>query len=296
MDKFRADRDPTGYNTLVFDCLDKKEVGRVVQEVMGVPFLAERRMIVVKNLISCKEAGLKEILKEKIEQNAIPDSNVLVVYESEEKYKAKADKELFELLKKEKFTECFSELEPREIRSWVLQEIKERGGEIDEAALRYLLNNYIGDLWGMSLLVDQLVSYSKKINEDAVKLFVSERVDDNIFNLVDAIVAGKKDSAFKMIQAQYRAGNDSGYVFAMILRQFKILLQLKDLEERGGRPDPKALGLHPYVVKKTLPTLSRYSMDDLKRAYNRLLDIDIQTKTGQGDQSLLLDIFVGSLA
>ena len=55
----------------------------------------------------------------------------------------------------------------------------------------------------------------------------------------------------------------------------------------------KKLELHPFVVKKSLPFVKRYSLAEFKAVYDELLMIDIQTKTGQGDQSLLLDIFVG---
>lgn len=295
MDKFRVDRDPSGYNCIVLDCLDKTDAAKVPQEIMAVPFLAERRMIVVKNLIASKDAKLKELISEKVEQKIIPDSNILVVYEVEEKYKSKADKVLFELLKAEKYSECFSLLEGRELSGWVNKAISDGGGKIDGAALQFLVANYNGDMWGLNHIVDQLVAYNSSVTTETVKLFVQEKVDDNIFNLVDAIVAGQKQKAFKMIQAQYNSGNDPGYVFAMVLRQFKILIQLKDVVERGMVPQPKAMGLHPFVVKKTLPVLQKYSMESLKKAYEELLIIDIKTKTGQGNQSVMLDIFVGSL-
>ena len=99
------------------------------------------------------------------------------------------------------------------------------------------------------------------------------------------------------MREQYRLGKDPGYIFVMILRQFKILLELRDLYEREDKLTSdqiaKKLGLHPFVVKKSLPMIKRYTMAELKNIYQQLLDIDIKTKTGQGDQSLMLDLFVG---
>jgi DNA polymerase III delta subunit len=57
----------------------------------------------------------------------------------------------------------------------------------------------------------------------------------------------------------------------------------------------KTLGLHPFVVKKTLPLVRRYPLEKLKDIYEQLLQIDIKTKTGQGSQSELLDLFVGKI-
>ena len=58
----------------------------------------------------------------------------------------------------------------------------------------------------------------------------------------------------------------------------------------------KMLDLHPFVVKKSLPFIKKYSLDKLKDIYNQLLEIDIKTKTGLADQSLLIDLFVGKLS
>jgi DNA polymerase-3 subunit delta len=133
-----------------------------------------------------------------------------------------------------------------------------------------------------------------------VQLFLDEKADDSIFNLVDAIVAGQAKKAYEMIQEQYRKGEDAGYVFAMLLRQFRILLEIRDLYEREDNLQSdalaKKLGLHPFVVKKSLPFVKRYTLQNLKDIYQKLLDIDVKTKTGLGDQSLMLDVFIGQIA
>lgn len=326
IDKFRAERDPAGYNTIMLDCLAKDDISRLVSEIYAAPFLAEKRMVIAKYLISSKETSIKQELIQRISSGSIPESTVLVIYEIEDSFKAKLDKELFDLLLKEKYKEHFRKLEEAELRAWVQQEISARGGTIERNALEYMVANCGSDTWEIHNIICQLVAYAGALTDAAsaalllksgtehapesasgpskippisletVKIFVPESVDDNIFNLVDAIVAGQKQKSFGMIRAQYAAGNDSGYVYSMILRQFKILLQIKDAQMRGLQPDAKKLGIHPFVLKKTMPVVGKYSFEQLKNAYQKLLEIDIQTKTGQGDQSLLLDLFVGSLA
>ena len=56
------------------------------------------------------------------------------------------------------------------------------------------------------------------------------------------------------------------------------------------------LGLHPFVVKKSLPLIKRYTLKELELIYNQLLNLDIKTKTGQGDQRMLIDLFVGKVS
>ena len=128
---------------------------------------------------------------------------------------------------------------------------------------------------------------------------MDEKVDDNIFNLADAIVGGQGKDVFEMMREQYDQGKDVLYLFAMILRQFRILLQIRDFFERDDNPQSdriaKELGLHPFVVKKALPLAKRYSMKELQKIYSDLLDLDAKIKTGRGDQSVLLDVFVARL-
>ncbi len=302
MDKFKLERDPAGYNTTMLDCLAKENASRVISEICAAPFLAEKRMVIAKHVIGSKETAIKEELLKRISAGTIPETTVLVIYEAEDSYKAKLDKELFDILQKEKYKEHFKKLEPAELKAWILQEITARGGSIQNNALEYVAANGSSDTWELSNILDQMVAYARakspekgEITLEIVKLFIPEAVDDNIFNLVDAIIAGQKEKSFAMIRAQYNTGEDSGYVFSMILRQFRILLQIKDAQARGIQPDAKAMGLHPYVLKKTMSGVQKYSFENLKTEYEKLLDIDIQTKTGSGNQSLMLDIFVGSL-
>jgi DNA polymerase-3 subunit delta len=348
IDKFKKDRDPQGYNTISLDTKKTEDQNKIISEILAAPFLAERRMVVVENLLVSKQKELLKSLIKRIEENTLPETNVVLFWEDGEEFKDKDAKLLFDRLLKEKYTQRFEELKGVKLSAWIDNEVKERGGKIDRVAVQYLVDNINGDMWRLNAIIDQVLSlcHSERspdshqgvaeeslLNEQNdksiinlekqnnqlekgslrsprgsvgmttlgdVKLFLPEKVDDSIFNLVDAIVAKQPKNVFKMIQEQYRKGEDAQFVFAMILRQFRILLELRDLFEREDNlPSDiiaKRLALHPFVVKKSLPLLKRYSLEELKNIYHQLLEIDIKTKTGRGDQSVLLDVFVGRLA
>jgi len=301
VEKFKSDRDPDGLNVSVLDC-EKEEPGKVLEQLLAIPFLAEKRMVVLENLLVSKQPELQQDLLDRIEEKSLQDTNVLVFWEGTDKFRSKLAKKLFDRLDKEKFSQKFEELVGVKLSAWISQEIKDREADISRHALEYLAQNVGADIWRLSSLLDQLVCYKPKgeIQTSDIQLFLGERADNNIFNLVDAIVAGDTKKVFKMIQEQYRQGKDAQYVFAMILRQFRILLELRDVFDREDNVSSnvlaKRLGLHPFVVKKSLPFVKKYSLENLQKVYTQLLDLDIKTKTGQSDQSMLLDIFVGSLA
>lgn len=298
IEKFKTDRDPQGLNVSQIDA-ERTEPGAMLGEMLASPFLAERRMVVIENVLVTKHDELRENILERIKNNTLPEINVLVFWEGTDTFKTKSAKTLFEQLKKEKFAQKFDELKAGDLFAWAEAEFKEHGGIINRQALQFLLDATAGDMWRLHHLIRQLAVYkgSEEIRIADISEFIDEKADNNIFNLVDAIVAKQPKQVFAMMREQYRNGEDAGYIFAMILRQFRILLQLRDLFEREDNPTSDALaarlGLHPFVVKKSLPLVKRYTMRELEGIYQELLECDINTKTGRGDQSVLLDLLVG---
>lgn len=300
IEQFKKQRDPQGLNVIKLE-VDKIDGGEVLREIKSTPFLAEKRLIVIENLLSKgKDDLLKEVLK-MIKEEKMPKDNVLIIWEDVLTFKSKIAKELFALLAKEKFTQEFAELTPLQLSSWIKKEIEEKKGKINQLAVKYLADNIKGNIYRLSHLLEQLANYKQgdEIGVSDVAEFLDAKADDNIFNLVEAIVGREKKQVFKMIREQYKKGEDPQFIFAMLLRQFRILVQIRDLFEREDNLTSdliaKKIGIHPFVVKKSMPLAKRYTLEDLKKIYQLLLDFDVKTKTGQIDQSVLLDILVGRL-
>ena len=229
----------------------------------------------------------------------IPENNVVIFYQSEPLGKTKICAELTKILAKEKWARHFELLAGAQLAGWIKEEVIKRGGAINSTAINFLAQNTGNDMWYLNSLLDQLAAYAEKreITLADAQLFLEEKVDDNIFNMADAVASGNRRLAFKLIQEQRRLGEEEGYLFGMIARQFRILITMRDLFNRqeniSSDQMAKMLALHPFVVKKSLPLMKRLSLDKLKQIYDNLLEIDVKTKTGQADQSLLLDLFVG---
>src|SRR3989339_905246 len=81
IEKFKIDRDPQGLNVVVVDA-EKEEAGVVLQQISASPFLAERRMVVLENLLSSTgKKELQEDIFDRIKRNSIPESTVLLFWE-----------------------------------------------------------------------------------------------------------------------------------------------------------------------------------------------------------------------
>jgi DNA polymerase-3 subunit delta len=301
VERFKKERDPQSLNVVFLDG-QKEDSSRLWNEITSSPFLAEKKMIIIKNILSNKDTDLLESFVEGIKEKKLPEKNVIIFWQGEAVGKSKMAQELHKILAKEKWAKEFSVLAGQAMSAWIKTEIVSRGGAIAVPALNYLSLNIGKDTWYANSLIDQLIAYSnkKEISLSDVQLFLEEKTDDNIFNMVDAIVAGNRKLAFKLLEEQRRLGEEEGYIFSMILRQFRILISMRDLFNReeniSSDQIAKMLAVHPFVAKKTLPLVKKYSLETLKDIYTQLLEIDIKTKTGFADQSWLIDLFVGKLS
>ncbi len=301
IEKFKRERDPQGYNVAAVDG-KTSPLGQLTAEIFAAPFLAEKRLIIIENLLSSSDKESLAAMKGLIADKKIPENNVVIFWQGEALSKVKEAKELEALLAKEKYAREFTPLSGVKLAGWIESEVATRGGAIAPDAVNYLVVNAGGDTWLLNSLVNQLVAFTAGARPIAIadaELFLSEKVDDNIFNMTDAIVSGNHKTSFRLLTEQRRLGEEDGRLFGLIIWQFKILLQIADLLEREGATTSdvvaKKLGIHPYAAKKNFALARRYSLAKLEAVYDRLLAIDIKIKTSRADQGLLIDLFVAAV-
>jgi len=298
--KFKQARDPQGYNVVVLDA-QKVEGGKILAEILSSPFLAEKRLVVVENILSTSDKEFLDKLIERIKNKKIPDSNILIFWQGEKLGKVKEIKELETILKKEKYIQEFVALVGSALNAWIAQEAKKRQAKISASAIDYLALNTGSDMWFLVSLLDQLSAYKgeEEIELSDVNLFLGEKVDDNAFNMVEAIVHGNKKQAYKLLEKQRQLGEDDFKIFGLVVWQFRILLLMRSLFEEqdgiGSETMAKILGLHPYVVKKNLALIKRYNKKQLTKIYDQLLIMDFKAKTGQQDLAPSLDLLISQI-
>lgn len=273
----------------------------IEKEISSPPFLHDKKLVVVENLLKRKGQKFDEAT-EYLRADKIPEGTVVVFWEEGE---PDARLAVFKMLNKPKQAEKFSPLDAAKQNQWIAAAAADRGMKIDRVAVG-LLSELVGsDLWQMSGELDKLAAYCKesgKIGVNEVRLLVRGKFDENIFALTDAIAAKNKRLAFKILNEQIEAGLKEQQIFFMLVRQFRILLEVKEIVEKEysflspSDPNVKSkisaeLKLHPFVVQKALLQIRNYSLVGLKRLYKKLLEADMRMKRTKTDPRLLLDLF-----
>ncbi|MFA6525527.1 MAG: DNA polymerase III subunit delta [Patescibacteria group bacterium] len=265
--------------------------------------LDKKRLIVIKNLISAGSAELVEGVLEIIREKKFPEDNVLIVWEGviEEKGKAKikggakTKKLLLAQLKKER-EEVFPLLSNSQLSSWIQKEVKDRGASIEKSAVEELVAKVGMDLWQMDSEIEKLVNYTgdQIITTRLVEDFVKAKYDENIFHLTDALGQQNKEQALRLVRDQLALGTEPLQLLSKFIWQFRNLLLVSELLQANKTQKEIAdiLKLHPFVVQKTVPQAKRFSSEQLKLIYQKMVDIDFELKNSQTKPELLFDLMV----
>jgi len=303
---------------------EKISLNELKNKLNAVSIFNPKRLIVLENLSLNKEQKeITEFLKSDANKDACPqcfatrggrankkannaNDDIIIFYEDKVDKKTSFYKFLSSFAKatadkkKVNNVECFefTELKPFEIRNWVEKYIKNKDGEIDRIALEELLLNNKNDLWFLSNELNKLLSLNKKITLESVQALTEANFDDNIFNLADAVGRGDKATALELINKQLETGTAPIYLLSMIIRQFRILIQVKEASQSQKFANhnfvAKELGMHPFVVQKSIAQTQKYSFEQLEKIYKNLLELDLQLKSSKLSPESLFAKFIMS--
>lgn len=254
---------------------------------------AEKKLVILKNVFLNRK--FQEDFLEKIKElEELKD--VIVMYESEEPDKRL---KLFKTLVKSSKSQEFAPLDGKVLKTWAAKEFEKQNQKINLDALD-LLVSYVGnDLWKLSNEINKLENFKKGlvIKKEDVALLVKPRLEMDIFKTIDALAAKNKAQALLFLQKHIDAGDNALYLLSMVAYQFKNLLVIKELAEKGlmYASIVKKSGLHPFVVKKNYFAANQFSFEELKNIYRKIYQIDCDIKTGKIEAETALDLLVSQI-
>ncbi len=259
---------------------EKTTPQEIIDAISIMPFLSEKRLVLVKNFLSGNKADIQKKMASKLKE--IPDTSVLVFYELK-----KPDKRLslYKHLLKTGKTYEFQLLQGTQLSQWIIDQVSKRGGRINIMGASYLSQHAGSDLWKLSNEIDKLIAYagSREIQSKDIDLLTRSSAETNIFKLTDQIGNRRTHSALKTLHELLESGEEAPYVFAMIARQFRLLVQVKDLIRKGFQKQQiiDRLKQHPFVITKTMSQVNNYTPEKLHAIYKKLLELDTKLKTGK---------------
>ena len=300
-------------NTALFDGR-KVTFGELVHYCDTVPFMARVRLVIVENLLSRLVGGRRRRGKGKSSKGdqkflesllaylpRLPETTRLAFVEDKV---LSASHPVLKLAQENKNWIVREFRAPDErgggLERWIVDRARRKGGEIEHRAARELANFIGRNLRLLDQELEKLVVYldgERPIGVRDVHCLVAYAHESNIFEMTDAL--GRRDGpkASRLLHRMLKDGSEPLYLLSMIVRQFRIMIQVKDLAERGVHPNdiPARLGLKPYPARKGLSQAAQFSMPQLEAIYRKLWETDLSIKTGQIEPVLALDMLVAGM-
>jgi DNA polymerase-3 subunit delta len=252
----------------------------------------EKKLLVVSNSITdkyFKESFLKDYKK------LADGQNIIVFLEN----KLAANDACLKIFDKFGKRQEFPVLSGEKLKKWIKDRLGEFGASISQTALNKLMMAGEGDLWLLSNEIKKLAAFrgGKMIEDKDVDLLVQSKIGTDIFKTIDAIALKNKKAAISLLHNHIEKGDAPLYLLSMIAFQFRNLLVVKDLMEKG-KPYysiPKLTKLHPFVVKKSYESAQRFSYLELKKIYQKIFQVDFSIKTGKLKPEEALDMFISEI-
>jgi len=266
---------------------DQINIPSLISELKSLPFLEDKRLVILPEFPD--KISKEDQKKLSDEFKNLPDTTILCIssFKKLPKTTNPIHKELIKLQKKDADNFHINELSSSEQDlSKTLQQII---SSYDKTISAHDAQELVKNLGSNSIKIKSeanklgLYSANQQITKEDIQLICSYTTETNVFHLMDHITLGQTKQALQKIQELQDNGEDLMRIFYLIIRQFRILIQLNSLasEPISEKEIASLTKLHPYVVKKTIPQARKFNPNQLLQTYNQLLQLDRKIKTGK---------------
>ncbi|MBT3941996.1 MAG: DNA polymerase III subunit delta [Chloroflexi bacterium] len=307
-------------NTVEFEGRNFKP-GEVEAAARTVPFLADRRLVLVRGLLrrldatnatrgrgGAASAQMSSSGWEKFGEllAGLPDSTELVfvdAFPTGPGGKLRDNGGAFRALKSSDTLDIsvFSTPRGRGVGDWIRNRVMSEDVQWSPSAIARL-----SDLVGPNLrLLDQevrklsLYAGDRVIQPDDVELMVAPAREANIFAAVDAILERRPGIAMKALYQLLDDGASVQYILSMLTRQTRMLILARHLREHGVDEQEIAnrIGLRAqFALRKTIDQAGRFNHEYLAAAHRGLGEADLSYKSGKVRDRVALEMVVARLS
>jgi DNA polymerase III subunit delta len=314
--KFKKELDPEGQNIFEFsgENIKNKEV---FNEISNESLFSSKKMIVISDLIESQEKSIYTETLQYLKNKKVQESPHIFIFAEKNitskagKYLSKNKKgretklnkeeaSLFDFLKKQKYSQEFKKYEKSELVLFIKKEFDSYDIVIEKEETEILISLIGENPWNISTEIKKIANFKlsekdrTKVKKKDIESLASAIFTENIFKFTDAISSKNKKQALKILEEQYLAESSPEYILSMLLRQFKILLQIRDLLDLNYNSQKiiASLKLHPFIVNKGINQAKNFEKTILKKIINNLFEIEKLSKTENIDIRVALNLLL----
>lgn len=276
--------------------------------VEALPFLGERRLVVVRRLFSSgarpdgtdggtprrgkSESGREQEFLTYLP--AVPPTADLVLVEAPELGTGHPVAKLVSRLGGEVQLTGMPRWD--ELARWIERRVRAKGGSIEQAATEELTALPMADLRQLDLTLDALLTYADgmTVRLADVHALVPQSREATVFDLVDAVGARDRRGALEAYRRLLGDNASPVYILVMLTRQVRLLLLAQVALEKGDDL-ATALKVHPRVAQKLARQARVFGPARCVAAFERLAEVDQSIKTGEAEEELAVELLIVDL-
>lgn len=264
----------------------------VLDEADTFSFFSEYRVLFVTNVEFLSASGNQKLTdsqqKRLISYLKNPNQASIILFIIDNNQVDKRKKITKEMMKLTKLIDL-SSLDEGQVNQYIQRYLENEPTKYTREAVSELLMRVDYDLSKAMNEINKLNIYSQSkmtINIDIVRQLVPRTLESDVFQLTNAVAAKQIARATQIYKDLLLMKNEPIALHALMISQFRIILQSFILRQQGLNQGDiaKRLSVHPYRVKLALESASRMQLSELMNFYLELAEVDYYMKTGIGDK------------
>lgn len=284
------------FNFVNFDAY-KVPMYEIVNDALTLPFMADKKVIVVKNSYFLggenPKLDFEQSFSELEEYLDNQNEGVTMIFTI---VSPKIDdrKALVKKIKEKAKVFALDNVNKKDLPRVVKQMFDKKDIEISHDALTEFINRCGDDMYLISNEIDKLSCYKKEIDIKDIYLMVPKKLEDNVFDMIDAIFNKKEDKAFKVYYDLKATNSEPITLISLVASQVRFLYQVMVLKDKGYSESNIAneLSCHPYRVKLALEKVYHLNKMDLMDLLEELSNLDVKIKSGEIDRFVGFELFL----
>ena len=187
--------------------------------------------------------------------------------------------------------------EEKDLIMWAARYLKKNGKSVSASTLEELLMRTGQDMNNIMSELDKLVAYvgdRDAVTVEDVREAVTSRTENRIFEMVDAIIAGKTEQAMNLYRDLLAMKEPPMRILFLIARQMSQLMAVKDMQQTGTDRGKIAsvLKIPPFAARKLIGQAGAYTREEIVLRVQRAVELEEAVKTGSMNDRIAVELMI----
>ena len=276
----------------------KTEFKDVIAFADTMPFFAEKRLVIVENVLEKSKSAAKEEKGSSLEEwtaylEHVPEHTCVVLVEKEIDKRSR----IYKVCKKYGYVADLDLQKEEALVQWVKKWLAEHNQAMSDADIHYFLGRVTNQMSMIQNELEKLSSYCQGqplIAKEQIDLLATQTVENRIFDMIDAATRADSLRAFQLYYDLLALKEAPMKILVLLTRQINIILQIKDhMRLRHANAEiAKEVGVPPFVVNKNGMVAKQISYQKLKQLLNIAVQLDEDIKLGKIKDNIAVEMLL----